>query len=252
MLPSAAMLSRIDQLLYRIERATVAGMLALMGVVVFFDVLHRVSSHTGPLANPVVIGLSFTALGTFAVLTRGGSMAPFKGIAVGLGVATGQQLFVRALPNGLVWSQPFALALTLWLGLIGASLAAYERRHLALDVGSRLWPAWLAPKVSAVGHFVTAATCLFLLWLGMRSIFGYELDGRVVAGHYAVWSGSEGAAGNISGVDIPKWVVFLSVPYGMIVLAFRFTLQGWRVWTGQEALSEDDTLQQLGLAEQSQ
>lgn len=246
------MITTFDRLLYRIERAVVAAMLAGMGVVVFFDVLHRVSSHAGPLANPVVIGITFTILGTFAVLTRGGAMAPFKGLAIGIAVAAGQQIFVRSLPNGLIWSQPFALALTLWLGLIGASLAAYERRHLALDVGSRLWPAWLAPKVSATGHFVTAATCLFLLWLGVRSILGYELDGREVAGHYAVWRESEGAAGKISGVDIPKWVVFLSVPYGMLALAFRFTLQGWRVWTGREALSEDDTLQQLGLAEQSQ
>jgi hypothetical protein len=38
-----------------------------------------------------------------------------------------------------------------------------------------------------------------------------------------------------------------SIPVGSAVLAFRFALQGLKVWTGAESLGGDDTLRQLGI-----
>lgn len=243
-----AALDRIDAGIVRVERWIVAGMLAIMGFAVFLDVMHRVGTRTDSLlAHPLFVAIGASVLSVLAFRTRGSTQAVGKGIALGVALAALQAGFVRMMPNGLVWSQTLALGLTLWLGTMGASLAAYERRHLALDIGSKIWPPALAPKIAALGHLATALFCVAILFLSLRSLFGYELSGSHVPGHLDVWRDSEGAAGSLPGTAIPKWVVFLSIPYGMVVLAFRFTLEAAKTWSGLVQVGGDDTLHQLGI-----
>jgi TRAP-type C4-dicarboxylate transport system permease small subunit len=233
-----AWLERLDDGLYRAERAVVAGMLAVMGLVVFLDVIHRMSTREGGLfASHLFVGALAAVVATLALMTRGVDQSVPKGIGIGVAIAVAQAIFVALVPNGLVWSQTLALSLTLWLGTIGASLAAHDRRHLAMDVGHKLWPPALAPKVAALGHLVTAAFCVLLLWLGTRSVMA----------HWALWTATGHAAGNLSGLPIPKWFPALSIPYGMAALTFRFSLEAWKTWTGQVDAAEDDTLHQLGI-----
>jgi TRAP-type C4-dicarboxylate transport system permease small subunit len=241
-------LERLDDILVRIERVVVAAMLSVMGFVVFLDVMHRVSTRDGsPLANPVVVAPVGIVVSILALRTRGVSGAVPKGVAIGVGIAAAQAAFVRLVPSGLVWSQTLALALTLWLGTIGASLAAHQRRHLALDIGSKLWPPAIAPKVVALGHVLTALFCVGLFGLACRSILGYDIDGQHIPGHYDVWSDSQGSAGTLTGTPIPKWAAMLSIPYGMAALTFRFLLEAVRTWNGQVEIGGDDTLHQLGI-----
>lgn len=239
--PILAALMRVDGLLFQAEKAVVAVMLACMGSVVFLDVFHRVSTRTGSLlANPLFTAPVAAVFGVLAMRTRGDASPAGVAKGVGIGVAFGvvQFGFVRVLPNGLVWSQTFALALTLWLGLIGASLAAHEGRHLALDVGAKLWPKALAPKMVALGHLVTAAFCLLLLYLGIRS----------TGQHISLWQQTGHAGGTLSGTDIPKWFAAMAIPYGTLALTFRFTLEAVRTWRGDIEIGGDDTLKQLGIA----
>ncbi len=236
------LLLRFDALLFRAERGVVAVMLAGMGSFVFLDVFHRVSTRTESLlANPLFTGAVAAVLGVFAMRTRGDTSGAGvgKGVAVGVGFAVCQFGFVRLVPNGLVWSQTFALALTLWLGLIGASLAAHDGRHLALDVAAKLWPPALAPKVVALGHLVTAGFCVLVLVLGYRSTIQ----------HIDLWQQTEHAGGTLSGTSIPKWFAAMAIPYGMLALAFRFTLEAVRTWRGEIEIGGDDTLKQLGIQE---
>ena len=227
-----------DELLYRAEKAVVAGMLAIMGAVVFLDVLHRVSTREGSwLANPLVVAPLVGGVAILALLTRGVSQPVAKGLGIGVGLAAAQFAFVKLVPNGLVWSQSLALALTLWLGTIGASLAAHDRRHLAMDVGAKLLPPSIAGKAAAIGHLLTASFCALLFVLGVRSVLG----------HWDLWTATDGAAGNLSGLALPKWFPALAIPYGMAVLVFRFTLDAWRTWTGRLEVGGDDTLHQLGI-----
>jgi TRAP-type C4-dicarboxylate transport system permease small subunit len=258
-------LDRIDGFIYRVERFAVAAMLAIMGVVVFLDVVYRVSATTdsplipdtleqslGSAAAPVWAALALAVVATLAFQTRGDSAPVAKG--VGVGALCGVLLFgyVTLLPNGMLWSQTLALSLTLWMGMTGACIAAYQRRHLALDVGSKLWPASIAPKVSALGHFVTAAFCALVVVLGLMSVFGTGAGETRIQGHIDSWLDSEFSGGNMTGTFIPKWLVMISIPVGMVVLAFRFTLQGVKTWTGREALAGDDTLRLLGLEDEVQ
>ncbi|MDP2307232.1 MAG: TRAP transporter small permease subunit [Pseudomonadota bacterium] len=237
-----AALERVDAAIVRAEQFLVATLLSVMGLVVFLDVVHRVSTREGsPLGNPLVIAVGGGLVAAAAFHTRGAANPVPKGLAVGVGLAGGQYLLLQLAPNGFIWSQTLALALTLWLGTMGASLATHTRRHLALDIGSKLWPPSIAPKVAAVGHLCTAAFCLVLVYLAGRSLFGFELHGQSVDGHFA--------GGTLSGTAIPKWAAMLSIPYGMIVIAFRFTLDAYRAWTGRLAVGGDDTLHLLGISE---
>lgn len=232
------MLETVDEFFYRQEKRVVATMLLAMGVMVFFDVMHRVSTREGSfLANPAIMVVIASAVATLAFVTRGASQAIGKGVATGIAVIAAQQGFIRAMPNGLVWSQTLAMAFTLWLGMIGACLAAHDRRHLALDVGSKLWPASIAHRVAAVGHFITAMFSLGILFLSLRSC----------GEHYHTWASTEGAAGTLTGLPVPKFAVFLAIPIGMAILAFRFMLEGVKVWMGLEEVGGDDTLRQLGI-----
>lgn len=227
-----------DDALFAAEKAIVAVLISVMGAVVFLDVLHRVATRADSwLADPLVVGPVAVLVGAAALHTRG--KPAWMGAVAGAAFVAAWRGFVWALPNGIVWSQTLALALTLWMGLMGASLAAHERRHLGLDIGAKLWPEALRPKVAAIGHFATAAFCVLLLWLGWRS----------VVDHLDLWTATEGAAGNLSGLAIPKWATNLAIPYGMLALGFRFALEGVRTWTGDLKDIGDDTLKQLGIEE---
>ena len=258
------LLDRFDAWMFRQEQRVVAAMLATMGMVVFLDVVLRVAnSAESPLvpdvlestlpagwATPVWAAVVGSAVGGLALRTRGSSGAAVKGVGLGIGAGLGLRGLMLLVPNGLIWSQTLALSLTLWLGMAGACLAAYQRRHLALDVGSKLWPPALAPKIAAVGHFVTATFCVVILVLGWRSLVGVGSGEAHVPGHLDTWIDSEHAAGTMTGTFIPKWIVMLSIPFGMLVLAFRFALEGVKVWTGREVQGGDDTLRQLGIDEE--
>lgn len=267
------LLDRVDATLYRLERGAVAAMLAVMGAVVFMDVVYRVTATAdsklvpdvleaalGTWAMPMWMGLVSGAVAYFAFRTRDDSAAVPRAMGLGVAAAGGLFLYGKLFPSGLVWSQTLALSLTLWMGMAGASLAAYQRRHLALDVGSKLWPPSVAPKVAAIGHVVTAAFCALVVVLGVRSIFGYTSGADHVPGHLDTWLDSDRASGNmitpvdlpgLPPIDIPKWLVMASIPFGMAVLAFRFGLQGLKVWMGVEATGGDDTLRQLGIEEEA-
>lgn len=230
---------RLDDGIYRAEKAAVAAMLLVMGLAVFLDVVHRVSTRADSwAASPVFLAVAGSVVAGLAFHTRGDPQPWARGLAAGVGLAVARVGFLWALPNGLIWSQTLALALTLWLGNLGASLAAHDRRHLAMDVGSKLWPEAWRGRVAATGHAVTAVFCLGILGLAVRS----------VGAHWDLWTSTDGAAGNLSGLAIPKWVPALSIVYGMVLLAFRFGLDAWRAWTGRLADDGDEVLHQLGLA----
>ncbi len=196
------LLNRLDAGLARVERVVAAGMLGIMGVVVFLSVVHRMTA---------------------------------SGLAK---VAPDVTVPTLALDS----AQPFALALTLWVGMLGASLAAHERRHLALDVGSKVWPASMRPWVAAVGHVVTALFCIVTLVLGWTSL----------GGHFTLWMETDGGGGTLSGTSIPKWAAVTAIPWGMGTLAFRFLLEAARTVRGEVPSDADDTLHQLGITTEEQ
>lgn len=231
-------MKKLSDAVYAVERAFVGVALAVMGVVVFFDVLHRVASREWSLGWSlvwVVAALSMT-VGALRVrgITQGVATWAMAAAIVGLGYGA-LRVFLLAVPNGLVWSQTLGLVLMLWVGVIGASMATRERRHLALDLGSKLWPKKMLPAVQGVGNVVTSVFCVVMAVLACFSL----------RSHYGDWSDTEGAGGVFVGLPIPKWAAFVGIPLGFGLMAVRFAAQSIESFRGK--LEEDDAMHMLGL-----
>jgi TRAP-type C4-dicarboxylate transport system permease small subunit len=244
-------------LLVRIEKAIVAAGMGIMGVVVFFDVVHRVASRDRGIlmrifgedatwANPAgtAIGCAVLLGVVYAALRTRGEPAEKKtairSVVVAAAIYGGLRLFVWVLPNGLVWSQTLGLVLMLWVGLLGASLAAHDHRHLSLDLGSKLWPKKALPTVQAVGNVVTAGFCFVFAFLAVRSIGDHLKD----------YTDTDGAGGIFVALPIPKFAAFAVIPVAFVIMAVRFLLQARDgILKGQ--VEDDDPLKLLGMASSS-
>lgn len=227
--------------IYRIEQRFVALAMGVMGVVVFFDVVHRVASRELTLPARIAWGVIAVVVCTAAIRMRNRA-APqaetknwIQGTLVAAALWVGLKAFIAVLPNGLVWSQTLGLVLTLWVGIFGASMATKQKRHLALDLGSRLWPKKALPYVQAVGNLITAAFCLVLAALAVASL----------RDHYRDFSDTGGAGGTFAAIAIPKWLAYLGLPVGFGLMALRFLAQVRDGFRGQ--VDEDDAMRMLGL-----
>jgi TRAP-type C4-dicarboxylate transport system permease small subunit len=227
--------------IFKVEQRFVALALAIMGVVVFLDVVHRVASRE---FTPVATAISFltgVVLVVGGLRLRGQQGAKTWGIAIAIVLACWGALkaFLFLIPNGLVWSQTLGLVLMLWVGVIGASMATREHRHLALDLGSKLWPKSMLPKVQGLGNLVTALFCLALALLACVSL----------RDHFRDWSDTDGAGGAFPALAIPKWIAFAGVPIGFFLMTARFFAQALESFRGK--VEEDDAMHMLGLGTDS-
>ena len=231
-------LRRIDALLYKSERVLAGALFLCMALVMFSSVTHRVFSReegrlAGMLAGllgvtvdkatldgpaTVALNLLLTFAFSYAALRTVKRNKPFSaGQALGLSLvatlvlAGVVKLLLVALPNGIVWGPVIALCCMLWVGFLGASIATYEKRHLALEMGEKIWPERSMPYVRALAMLAAALFSAFLVALSVISI----------RDHYAGWDVNP-LAGNLLPTQIPKWVVFLIFPYTFVVMTLRF------------------------------
>jgi TRAP-type C4-dicarboxylate transport system permease small subunit len=136
------------------------------------------------------------------------------GLGVTGALAGAVYLLLIIAPNGIVWGPVVSLSCMLWVGFLGASMATYERRHLALEMGEKLWRGKALTVVRALAWLSAAGVCLFLLSLSVLSI----------SEHHDAWALNH-LAGNLLPTGIPKWVVFLIFPYTFVVMTLRFVAQ---------------------------
>jgi TRAP-type C4-dicarboxylate transport system permease small subunit len=252
---------RFDDGWARVERTVVWVCLAVMVSVVFLDVVHRVATREGGLivssvgrvlaggaATAVIwlVRLVFGAVLIYLVLRQRGCPKSGKTVAqavlASLCVWAGLTAIVFLLPNGVVWAQTLALVLMLWVACIGASLAARENRHLAIDLTGRIWSTAAARWARAAGAFVTSAFCFLLVVLSIKSI----------RSHYGDWASTDGEAGLFHALAFPKWLAYSPLPVGFFGLTVRFFAQAIRFSRGteRELSDEEETLRQLGIEKQ--
>jgi TRAP-type C4-dicarboxylate transport system permease small subunit len=129
---------------------------------------------------------------------------------VALSIYAGAWVYVRWVPQGMVWAPYFGLTCLLWIGLLGASMATHSGQHLALEMGEKIWPERFRPHVKRVAAAIVGLLTLALCLLGVLS----------VVDHYRDWASGPGA-GLIPSIDWPKWAVFLVVPYSFGMMALR-------------------------------
>jgi TRAP-type C4-dicarboxylate transport system permease small subunit len=248
---------KLDEWVYRAERGFTVAALSVMSIVVFLDVIHRtfasqqneaveatvwllgqfgreievgsdayqsLETVLPPLTWAAFIGLAFFAIQSANARDRVPVLRAFAYAVFGVVAAYGLiQLFIKLVPNGLIWSQPLALVLTLWVGFIAASMCTYDNKHLKVEAVQRLLPPRAKPYIVATSGFLTAGVCLTLMWLSLR----------YVVFNYGEYVGAQGQGGLVNGLDVPKYQAFLVLPVAFFLMTLRFTARAVAAFRGE-------------------
>lgn len=128
-------------------------------------------------------------------------------IALMLGLAILKIVMRYVFSASLLWSDIMLQHLTLWLCLLGAALATCERRHINIDVLSRILP----ERITRWSNFII--DCLALIVVGILAYYGFiflydeQLSEAVLIG------------------SVPLWWAKAIIPYGFVLIGIHLFLQ---------------------------
>lgn len=118
---------------------------------------------------------------------------------------------------GIPAEGPIVQHLVLWVGFLGAAIAARDRKLLGLATGSLL-PEGMARRVASIAAAAIAAAMTVLLAAGAVQLVSNERE----------------AATSI-GANIPAWVAQLALPAGFALIAIRLVWCADHLWWGRAA-----------------
>lgn len=128
-------------------------------------------------------------------------------IAMMLGLAILKVVMRYVFSASLLWSDVMLQHLTLWLCLLGAALATCEKRHISIDVLSRVLP----ENITRWSNLVV--NCLALIVVGILAYYGFiflqdeQLSEAVLIG------------------SVPLWWAKSIIPYGFVLIGIHMLLQ---------------------------
>lgn len=108
--------------------------------------------------------------------------------------------------TGLIWIDPLLRYLVLWSGFIGASMATYKGKHIALDVISYLVPepikTWLE-TLTSIFSMIVAALLTYASFLFIRDEYTYGGPGLF---------------------ELPMWFWSAIFPLAFTLITIRFAM----------------------------
>ena len=126
------------------------------------------------------------------------------------------EIFARTvLGRGIPGAAPFASSLTLWVGMLGAALAAREGKLLTLATGE-FFP---QGRISATAHVIAGA-------MGALVSTVFALGGWAFVQ-------SEREAGDLLALSVPVWIVGLVFPFAFGLIALRLATRASPAWSGR-------------------
>ncbi len=137
-------------------------------------------------------------------------------VAMMLGLAILKIVMRYVFNTSLLWSDGMLQHLTLWLCFLGAALATCERRHISIDVLSRVLP----EKITRWSNLIV--DCLALIVVGILAYYGFiflqdeQLSEAVLIG------------------SVPLWWAKAIIPYGFVLIGIHLVLQIGIHLTGDE------------------
>ena len=118
-------------------------------------------------------------------------------------------------PTGIPGSLDLVKHLTLWVGFLGAAIAAREGKLLAMATGALIPEGTFKRVANVVTAMVTAAVAGLLVWGGIELVMTTREQGSTI------------------GRDIPTWIAQLVLPVGLAVIAVRVVRLASAHWTGR-------------------
>lgn len=109
--------------------------------------------------------------------------------------------------EGFIWADILLRHLVLWIGILGAALAASQQRHITIDALTRFLTPRLRFAVLALAQLFALAVCVVLADAAVTFV-GNDLEfGATV---YA---------------EVPAWVSQIIIPVGFALLSFHFLVR---------------------------
>jgi TRAP-type C4-dicarboxylate transport system permease small subunit len=91
-------------------------------------------------------------------------------LTVTVGIAFLQVILREFWSTGILWADVFLRHLVLWIGFLGAALAAKESRHFSIDIFTKRLSPMLRRIVQVLLDLSAAAVCYFLSSAGMSFV----------------------------------------------------------------------------------
>jgi C4-dicarboxylate transporter, DctM subunit len=149
--------------------------------------------------------LAVRAENTLATLALGGIML----------LPLGEIFLRRVTSTGIPGAAPFTLNLTLWVGLLGAAIAAREGKLLTLATGEFLPKGRISEWAHVVGGFAGSAIAMMFAVGGLALVM------------------TERQAGDEIAVGVKTWISTLAFPIGFTLIAQRLALRASPNWVGR-------------------
>lgn len=121
-------------------------------------------------------------------------------------LAFGQVVLRNFFDYGIIWADIFLRQIVLWVGLIGASLAVREKKHIAIDVLPMVLPkSWKTPIriFTDLSAGIISAFLTYAAWTFVR----FEMEAESVLFN-----------------DIPVWLFQTILPFSFWLISIRFLL----------------------------
>jgi len=124
----------------------------------------------------------------------------------------------KVFSTGLLWADPLLRYLVLWMGFLGAAVAAAQDKHFGADVAERLLTGRAKTIAQLVSHVFTATVCAFLA----RAAMAFMRD------EFA----AKATAFSIGSLHVPTSWVEIILPAGFILLFVHYLLRALAVALG--------------------
>lgn len=111
---------------------------------------------------------------------------------------------------GFSWGDPLVRNLVLWVGFIGAAIAAREGKHINIYVLSQWMPSQWKSLIEVITQLFSFFICGLLSFAALKFIK------------------NEAQMGSVTFLGIPAWVPQIILPITFGVMAFRFGLHSFK------------------------
>jgi len=144
--------------------------------------------------------------------------------------------------SGILWGLEATTYLFAWLVLFGVSYAVKHTAHLGVDALVNILPL----RVQRLLGLLAVAVCLLYVGLLLKggwdywSKFAFKLNFLEVEDiPFPVWL--QALVGLVEDGEpryenLPRWIPYFILPFGMALLGLRFVQAGWRIWRGEQRM----------------
>ncbi len=141
-------------------------------------------------------------------------------IAMMVGLAILKIVLRYIFHTSLLWSDVMLQNLTLWLCFLGAALATCERRHISIDVLSRVLPKNIIRWSTLIVDCIALIVVSILAYYGFVFLQDEQLSPATLIG------------------TIPLWWAKSIIPFGFILIGIHLILQFGLWFSDRESASE--------------